>query len=87
MEGYLPADRESREEEDEDRARLLKVLKKAVEGELTPRQRECVMLYYGGRKNEKEIALLLGVRTPTVSRHLKKARERLHRVLNYYRTA
>jgi RNA polymerase sigma factor (sigma-70 family) len=85
MEDYLPANTGSYEDEDEARKRMLRVLKEAIAGELTPRQRECVMLYYGGRKSEQEIARSLGIRTPTVCRHLKKARERLRRILEYFR--
>lgn len=68
---------------DESRSRLTRTLRKAVDGELTPRQRECVLLYYGGGRNEKEVASELGISVPAVSRHLRKARERLRRILNY----
>ena len=68
----------------EERDRLLRALKKACRGELTPRQAECVKLFYGGRVSQREIAARLGVSPPTVSRHLKKARARLGRVLRYY---
>ena len=70
-------------EENEDRKRLLRTLGKAAEGELTPRQKECVRHYYGEGKTEQEIAELLGVQRPAVCKHLKKARERLRRVLSY----
>lgn len=78
------ADRGGPEGGDERRAKLLRALRRAVRGELTPRQAECVRLYYGERATDREIAARLGVTTPTVSRHLGKARARLGRVLRYY---
>jgi RNA polymerase sigma factor (sigma-70 family) len=78
------ADREEREEEDERRKKMLRALRRAARGELTPRQAECVRLFYGERISQREIAVRLGVTPPTVSRHLKKARARLARVLRYY---
>ena len=64
--------------------RMLRVLKEAERGELTGRQRECVRLYYGEGKSVGEVAECLGITAPTVSKHLKKARTRLARVLGYY---
>lgn len=64
--------------------RILRVLREAERGELTERQRECVRLYYGEGKNVNEIAESLGITAPTVSKHLKKARARLSRILSYY---
>ncbi len=70
--------------QDERKKRLLRVLGKAVQGELTPRQRECVRLLYQEGVSQKEIAARLGLQPATVSKHLKRARERLRRVLRYY---
>lgn len=64
--------------------RMLKVIERAAHGELTPRQLQCVRLMYGCGKNVKEIAAELGVSSPTVSRHLKKARVRLKKIMEYY---
>lgn len=82
LENFVAANEE--EQEDERRSRLLSVLKKAVGGELTPRQRECVGLLYGEGMSQREIAARLGLSPATVSRHLTKARSRLLRVLRYY---
>ena len=60
-----------------------RVLGRAMERELTGRQLECIRLYYFEGYKQEEIARLLGVGKPTVCRHLKKARERLERVLSY----
>ncbi len=64
--------------------RMLRVLREAERGELTERQRECVRLRYGEGKSVGEVAECLGVTAPTVSKHLKKARARLAKVLGYY---
>ena len=63
--------------------RLLRALKKVAMGELTERQRECLRLMYAEGKGVCEIADTLGVKPSTVSKHLKKARLRLRRVLGY----
>jgi RNA polymerase sigma factor (sigma-70 family) len=72
------------QEHDEHHEHLLRAVKRAAAGELTKRQMECVELFYGKGIKEKEIAEILGVRPPTVCRHLAKARRRLRRVLEYY---
>jgi RNA polymerase sigma factor (sigma-70 family) len=64
--------------------RMLRVMKKAAQGELTARQMECLRLYYGEGKSMSEVAACLGVTASTVSKHLKKARNRLRRVMKYY---
>lgn len=72
------------QEGDERKKRALQVLGKAVQGELTPRQRECIRLLYQEGVCQKEIAARLGLQPATVSKHLKRARERLYHVLRYY---
>lgn len=64
--------------------KMLEVLVKAIDGELTKKQKECVLLYYGRQLKLKEISSKLGISESTVSRHLKKSRARLARVLKYY---
>lgn len=63
--------------------RLLRTLERAAEGELTPRQIECLRLMYAEGRSVCEIAETLDVKPSTVSRHLKKARARLQKVLEY----
>lgn len=63
--------------------RLLRTLERASRGELTERQSECLRMRYAEGKSVSEIAEELGVKPSTVSRHLKKARARLQRVLRY----
>lgn len=55
----------------------------ATRDELTPRQREMVELYYIEQMPMKEIAEILAVDISTVSRTIKRAKQRLHRCLKY----
>lgn len=82
-EGLASRQQGRREENNPRREVLMRALKRAVEEELTPRQRECLIAYYFEGQKAHEIALALKIRPSTVSRHLKKARERLGRVLQY----
>ena len=63
--------------------KMLRVLRRAMEGELTERQQECVRLRYFDGKSINEVAAAIGVTPPTASRHLKKARARLGKVMGY----
>ena len=63
--------------------RLLVNLPLAVEEELTPRQREMVFLYYDRGLKMSQIAQKLGVNRSTVSRTVKRAKQRLYRCLRY----
>ena len=62
---------------------LLRAVRLAVEGELTARQRQCIALVYGQNLSVQETAKQLSICPSTVSRHLKKARARIKRVLAY----
>ena len=55
----------------------------AREQELTPRQREMVFLYYDRGLKMSQIAQKLGVNRSTVSRTVKRAKQRLYRCLRY----
>ena len=63
--------------------RLKLALKKAMESELTQCQRLAVEEFYFNGKSVTRIALDLGVNKSTVSRHLKRAKERLGHALKY----
>ena len=54
-----------------------------LEQELTPRQREMVFLYYDRGLKMSQIAQKLGVNRSTVSRTVKRAKQRLYRCLRY----
>ncbi|WP_283610082.1 RNA polymerase sigma factor [Faecalispora anaeroviscerum] len=63
--------------------RMLHTLNRAMEGELTDRQRQCVQLCFFEGLTARQAAQELCIHESTVSRHLKKARQRLERVLRY----
>lgn len=78
-----------RSEQPGNRAELLrtqKLLRLAIEQELTARQRECVRLYFFDRLTEEQIGRRPGVGKSTVCRHLQKAKLRLKRALSYAAT-
>ncbi len=63
--------------------RLRRNLRRARERELTPRQRQLVDLYYDQGMNIPQIAEELGLHRSTVSRTLRRAKDRLYRCLRY----
>ena len=63
--------------------RLRRNLRQARERELTPRQRQMLELYYDQGMTMPQIAEQLGVSRSTVSRTLRRARDRLYRFLRY----
>lgn len=63
--------------------RLRRNLRRAREQELTDRQQEMVSLYYDQGMTMPQIAERLGVNRSTVSRTLRRARDRLYRFLRY----
>ena len=63
--------------------RLRRHLRQARERELTPRQQQVLLLYYEQNMNCAEIARMLGLNRSTVSRTVRRARERLRRCLQY----
>ena len=69
--------------EDTEHQHIVHILSKAIEGELTQRQHDCVYLYYYQGKTVSEVAHELQIGVPTASKHLKKARNRLAEVLRY----
>lgn len=63
--------------------RLRRNLRQARERELTPRQRQLLELYYDQGMTIPRIAEELGLNRSTVSRTLRRARDRLYRCLRY----
>lgn len=63
--------------------RLRRNLRRARERELTPRQRQLLELYYDQGMTIPQIAEELGLNRSTVSRTLRRARDRLYRCLRY----
>jgi RNA polymerase sigma factor, sigma-70 family len=74
---------EDGEREKERNRSLYGLILNAAGGELTARQLQCLRMYYFEERNMVEIAESTGVSVPTVSRHLKKARERLFQIAVY----
>ena len=75
--------RETAEDNHDQLERLRRNLRRAREQELTPRQKEILDLYYDRGLKMPQIARKLGINRSTVSRTVKRARERLYRCLRY----
>ena len=65
------------------RSRLIRNMRIAISSELTPRQMEMVKMYYIDNLTMVQMADYLGVNKSTVSRTLKRSRDRLRRCLKY----
>ena len=63
--------------------RLKRNLTHALRQDVTQRQREYMVLYYGQGMSMEAIAQQFGVNKSTVSRTLKRGRQRLYRCLRY----
>lgn len=72
-----------------DNRNRLSMVKRAVlqvvRDQLTPRQRQIVLLYFFEGKNMPQIARELGVNKSTVSRTMQRALHNLRERLKYYR--
>ena len=75
--------RQNAEDNSERLDRLRRNLRQAREQELTPRQRQVLSLYYDQGMNIPQIAGELGLNRSTVSRTLRRAKDRLYRCLRY----
>ncbi|MDO4743091.1 MAG: sigma-70 family RNA polymerase sigma factor [bacterium] len=62
---------------------LQKYLSKAIDTELTDRQKEIIKAFFYDGSSVTEISTRLGINKSTVSRHLKRSKEKLHNVLKY----
>lgn len=63
--------------------RLKENLAKALRQDVTDRQRQFLMLYYGQGLNMRQIGERMGVNKSTVSRTIKRGEARLRRCLRY----
>ena len=63
---------------------LHKALREAIQTELTPRQREIILMRWFERKRICDIAQELGLDPSTVSRTSKRAEARLKKALRFY---
>ena len=75
--------RENSGDNSEQRARLIRNLRRAIEEDLTPRQRQMIKLYYFEKKNIPQIARELGINKGAVSRTIGRGRNRIRRLLEY----
>lgn len=64
-------------------SRVKRNLLRALREDVTPRQREMLLLYYGEQLNMRQIGTRLGVDKSTVSRTIKRGERRLQRCLRY----
>ncbi len=63
--------------------RMRSALLKAINTELTERQKYILTEYYFNRRTMTDIATELGITKSTVSRHISRARDRLKTSLHY----
>ena len=68
---------------DQELTQLKRNLIRALWEDITPRQRETMLMYYGQGLNMREIGQKLGVDKSTVSRTIKRGEKRLQRCLRY----
>ena len=66
-----------------DRATQLSRVRRVIQRELSPRQRQIVEGVFYEKLSQAELARRLGVNRSTVSRTLRRASERLRRCLQY----
>ena len=71
------------EDNSQQMAQLRRNLVRALQEDVTPRQRQCLLLYYGERLNMRQIGERLGGDKSTVSRTIKRGEARLRRCLRY----
>ena len=64
-------------------SRLKRNLIRALQEDVTPRQRQTLLLYYSDGLNMREIGERLGGDKSTVSRTIKRGERRLRRCLRY----
>ena len=64
--------------------KILKILPKIIDGELSERQKKCLTMRYCENLSVTEIAEKLNIDKSTVSRHISRAKAKLKRILRYY---
>ena len=68
----------------QEKSRMKQVLFKAIKEELSQKQRICLIEYYIDGRKKKEIADRLSLNPSTVTRHIKRAEEKLRHIASYY---
>lgn len=64
-------------------SRLKRNLIQALQEDVTPKQRQALLMYYAEGLNMREIGERLGVDKSTISRTIKRGERRLQRCLRY----
>ncbi len=70
--------------EDDGVRKLKKLLLNVINNELTPRQKEIIVLYYFKRTDIVTISKQLNITPQAVSAAMKRARLRMYRIMKYY---
>lgn len=66
------------------RTKLKGLLLNVIKNELTPRQKEIIMLYYFKNMDIVQIGKMLGITPQAVSAAMARGRLRMYRILKYY---
>lgn len=64
--------------------KIKQMMLQVIENELTGLQKVCLKQYYLENKNMKAISETLNISEATVSRHIKRGKVRIKRILKYY---
>ena len=72
------------ESKDENASRLRSILLKVINNELTPRQKEIIMLYYFKSADVADISERLGVSQQAVYAAMSRAKKKIYSILQYY---
>ena len=81
--GFLNAGWKSSKDNSAERNKMKRLLHSAVDNGLTDMQKQCLIAYYGSKK-QKDIAAEMGRAPATVSRHIKAAIKRLRIIAQFY---
>ncbi len=68
----------------DERSKMKTILKKALLTELTEIQRFCLVEHYIHQRKMKDIAQELSLHPSTVTRHIRRAKEKLRHIAGYY---
>jgi RNA polymerase sigma-70 factor (ECF subfamily) len=63
--------------------RLRKLIPKVIKDDLTPKQKEILILYYYEKLNIPQIASLKSLNKSTISRHIKGGKRKIKQLLKY----
>lgn len=67
-----------------EKTKMKRFLHKAIDAELSYMQRYCLLEHYINGRKMKDIAKTLSLNPSTVTRHIKKAKEKLQHIASYY---